>query len=152
MMTVMMMTLTSIGRQGMRVNHQDCWWPRKNHTSRAQLSPQSTESYQSSTSLTRQKEPCWAIVCWTGLQRRRRRSTRRGCRETGETPQVQSGDRGSEGHSSLSENHSTSDPQAALPEVGERDHPGLQDRPVVPVGGDTVSPGSSGGIPCQVVR
>ena len=29
--------------------------------------------------------------------------------------------------------------------------PGLQDRPAVPVGGDTVSPGSSGGIPCQAV-
>ena len=71
--------------------------------------------------------------------------------ETGETPQVQSGDRGSEGHSSLSANHSTSDPQSALSEVGERDHPRLQDRSAIPVGGDTVSPGSSGGIPCQAV-
>ena len=69
------------GRQGMRVNHQDRWWPRKNHASRAQLTPESTESYQSSTSLARKKEPCWAITCWTGLWRRRRRSTRRGCRE-----------------------------------------------------------------------
>ena len=29
--------------------------------------------------------------------------------------------------------------------------PGLQDRPAVPVSGDTVSPESSGGIPCQAV-
>ena len=78
--TVMMMTLTSAGRQGMRVNHQDRWWPGKNHASRAQLTPRSTESYQSFTSLVRRREPCWAIACWTGLRSRRRRYMRRGCR------------------------------------------------------------------------
>ena len=31
------------------------------------------------------------------------------------------------------------------------DRPGLQDRPAVPVSGDTVSPRSGGGIPCQAV-
>ena len=38
-----------------------------------------------------------------------------------------------------------------FPKVGEGDHPGFQDRPAVPVGGDTVSPRSGGGIPCQAV-
>ena len=31
------------------------------------------------------------------------------------------------------------------------DRPGFQDRPAVQVSGDTVSPGSGGGIPCQAV-
>ena len=56
------------------------WWPGKNHASRAQLTPQSTESYQPSTSLFRRREPCWATTCWTGLQSRRGRYMRRGCR------------------------------------------------------------------------
>ena len=42
--------------------------------------PRSTESYQSSTSLVRRREPCWAIACWTGLRSRRGRYMRRGCR------------------------------------------------------------------------
>ena len=42
--------------------------------------PPSTESCQSSTSLARRREPCWAIVYWTGLRSRRRRYMRRGCR------------------------------------------------------------------------
>ena len=66
-------------------------------------------------------------------------------------PQVQIGDCGSEGHPSLPRKHSTAHPKAALPEVGEGDHPRLQDRPAVPVGGDTMSPRSNGGIHCQVV-
>ena len=71
--------------------------------------------------------------------------------EADKTPQVQSGDRGSEGHPSLPRKHSTTHPKAAFPEVGEGDRPGLQDGPTIPVGGDTVSPGSNGGIHCQVV-
>ena len=71
--------------------------------------------------------------------------------EAGETPQVQSGDCSSEGHPSLSENQRTSDSQVAFPEVGEGDRPGLQDRPAVPVSGNTVSPGSSGGLPGQAI-
>ena len=31
--------------------------------------PRSIESCQSFTSLARRREPCWAIACWTGLQR-----------------------------------------------------------------------------------
>ena len=38
-----------------------------------------------------------------------------------------------------------------FPEVGEGDRPRLQDRSAVPVGRDTVSPRSSGGIPCPAV-
>ena len=68
-----------------------------------------------------------------------------------ETPQVQSRDCSSTRHPPLPENYSASDPQATFPEVGEGDHPGLQDRSAVPVSSDTVSPRSGGGIPCQVV-
>ena len=71
--------------------------------------------------------------------------------ETGKTRQVQSGDCGSEGHPSLPKNLSTAHPEVAFPEVGEGDCPGLQDRPAVPVSCDTVSPGSSGGLPCQAI-
>ena len=53
---------------------------------------------------------------------------------------------------SLSEDHSTANPEVALPEVGEGDRPGLQDRPAVPVSGDTVPVGSSRGLPRQTVR
>ena len=71
--------------------------------------------------------------------------------ENSETPQVQSGDHGSARHPPLPKDLSTAHPEIAFPEVGKGDHPGLQDRPAVPVSGDTVSPGSSGGIPCQAV-
>ena len=79
-MVVMEMTQTNAGRRGMRVDHQDRSWPVKNHAKWAQLTPQSTKSCQSSTSLARRREPCWAIACWTGLWSRRRRYRRRGCR------------------------------------------------------------------------
>ena len=69
-----------VGRQGTRVDPQDQLWPVKNHAEWAQLIPRSTESCQSSTSLTRRREPCWAIACWTGLRSRKRRYMRRGCR------------------------------------------------------------------------
>ena len=71
--------------------------------------------------------------------------------EANKTPQVQSGDCGSEGHPSFPREHSTAHLKVALPEGGEGDRPGLQDRPAIPVGGSTVSPRSNGGIPCQVV-
>ena len=71
--------------------------------------------------------------------------------EAGKTSPVQSRDCGSERHLPLPGKHSTAHPKAALPEGGEGDHPGLQDRSAVPVGGGTMSPRSSGGIPCQVV-
>ena len=67
-------------KTGMKVDHQNRWWPVKNHAKRAQFTPRSTESCQSSTSLTQKREPCWAIACWTGLRSRRRRYMRRGCR------------------------------------------------------------------------
>ena len=65
--------------------------------------------------------------------------------------QVQSGDCGPAGHPPLPKDLSTAHSEIAFPEVGEGDRPGLQDRRAVPVGGDTVSPGSSGGIPGQAV-
>ena len=71
--------------------------------------------------------------------------------ETSETPQVQSRDCGSTRHPPLPKDLSTAHPETALPEVGEGDCPGLQDRPAIPVCGDTVSPRSGGGIPCQSV-
>ena len=71
--------------------------------------------------------------------------------EVNKAPQVQSGDCGSEGHSSFPREHSTAHPKVAIPEGGEGDRPGLQDRPAIPVGSGTASPRSNGGIPCQVV-
>ena len=71
--------------------------------------------------------------------------------EAGKTLPVQSRDCGSERHLPLPREYSIAHPKAALPEVGEGDRPGLQDRSVVPVGGDTMSPRGSGGVPCQVV-
>ena len=60
-------------------------------------------------------------------------------------------DCGSTRHPPLPKDLSTAHPETALPEVGEGDRPGLQDRPAVPVSGDTVSARSGGGIPCQAV-
>ena len=71
--------------------------------------------------------------------------------ETGKTPQVQSGDCSFEGHLSLPKNLSAAHPEVAFPEVSEGDRPGLQDRPAVPVSSDTVSLGSSGGLPCPAI-
>ena len=71
--------------------------------------------------------------------------------EAGKAPPVQRGDCGPEGHLPLPRKHSTAYSEVALPELGEGDRPGLQDRSAVPVGGGTMSPGSIGGIPCQVL-
>ena len=71
--------------------------------------------------------------------------------ETDKAPPIQSRDCGSEGHPSLPREHSIAHPKIAFPEVGEGDRPGLQDRPAIPVGGGTVSPRGSRGIPCRVV-
>ena len=79
-------------------------------------------------------------------------STSNGAGETGEAPQVQSRDGGSTRHPPLPKDFSAAHPETAFPKVGEGDHPGLQDRPTVPVSGDTMSPRSGGGIPCQAVR
>ena len=77
---------------------------------------------------------------------------RQGCREVGETPQIQSGDSGSQGHSSFPKEHSTPYPQAAFPEVGEGDRPRLQNRSAIPVGGDTMFSRSSRGLSGRAVR
>ena len=63
-------------KTGMRVDHQDRSWPVKNHAKWAQFTPRLTEGCQSSTSLARRREPCWAITRWTGLWHRRRRYMR----------------------------------------------------------------------------
>ena len=52
---------------------------------------------------------------------------------------------------SLPKNLSTAHQEVAFPEVGEGDRPGLQDRPAILISGNTVSPGSSGGLPCQAI-
>ena len=63
-------------------------------------------------------------------------------------PPVQSRDCGSTRHPPLPKDLSTAHPEIAFPEVGEGDRSGLQDRPAIPVSGDTVSPRGGGGIPC----
>ena len=69
-----------------------------------------------------------------------------------ETPPVPGRDCGSARHPPLPEDHSAAHPKVTFSEASERDRPGFQDRPAVPVSGDTVSPGGGGGIPCQAVR
>ena len=67
-------------KTGVKLLHHHHWWLARNHARRAQFTPRLTESCQSSTSLTRKREPYWATAYWTGLRSRRRRSTRHGCR------------------------------------------------------------------------
>ena len=90
------------------------------------------------------------MLDWTPEQKRKIHEARMQGRLV-KPHQVQSGDCGSARHSPLPKDLSTAHPEIAFPEVGEGDRPGLQDRPAVPVSGDTVSPGSSGGLPGQAV-
>ena len=79
-MTTMMMTLTSTGRRGMTADHRGQQWLVKSHASQAQLTPQLTETCHLSISLAERRELGWAIAYWIGLQRRRGRYMRQGCR------------------------------------------------------------------------
>ena len=76
----MMMTLTSTGRWGVKVDHRGRQWLVKSHASQAQLTPQLTETCHLSISLAERRELGWAIAYWIGLQHRRERYTRQGCR------------------------------------------------------------------------
>ena len=49
-------------------------------------------------------------------------------------------------------NHGAAHQKVTFPEVGEGDRPGFQDRPVIPVGSNTVPPGGIRGVPCEDVR
>ena len=146
----MMMTLTSAGRQGLKVDHQDRPWPAKNHVKHS-LPPDQSKA-ASPLHLLQEGENHTGPSC-VGLDSGAAEDDPQGedAGETSETPQVQSGDCGSEGHLSLPKDLSTAHPEVAFPEGGEGDRPGLQDRPAVPVGGDTVSPGSSGGLSGQAI-
>ena len=55
-----------------------------------------------------------------------------------------------EGHPSLPREYGVAHPKVAFPEGGERNRPGYQDRPAVPVSSDTVSSGGNRGVPCRV--
>ena len=147
----MMMTLTSAGRQGVKVEHQDRPWPVKNHVKRAQFTPDQSKA-ASPLHLLQEGENHAGPSC-VGLDSGAAENDPRGkdAGETGETPKVQSGDCGSEGHPSFPKDLIAAHQEVAFPEVGEGDRPGLQDRPAVPVSGDTVSPGSSGGLSCQAI-
>ena len=76
----MMMTPTSTGRWGRKVNHRGQQWRIRNHASQAQLTPQLTETCHLSISLAERREPGWAIVYWIGLWCRRGRYTKQGCK------------------------------------------------------------------------
>ena len=71
MTTMMMMTLTSAGRWGMKADHRGRPWLVKSHADQAQLTPQLTETCQFSISLVERRELGWAIAYWIGLQCRR---------------------------------------------------------------------------------
>ena len=89
------------------------------------------------------------VLDWTLEQKRKIHEVRMQGRQV--KPHRYRAGTGSAGHPPLPKDLSTAHPEIALPEVGEGDRPGLQDRPAVPVSGNTVSPGSSRGIPCQAV-
>ena len=74
--TTIMMTLTNAGRREMGVDHRGSQWLIKSHASKAQLTPQLTETCQFSISLIGRRELSWAIAYWIGLQRRREQYTR----------------------------------------------------------------------------
>ena len=149
--TVKMMTPTNAGRLGVEVSSRNSRWLVRNHARRAQLTPNrlevTTPLYLSPQRENRIGPPR------TGLDGRAEKEDPQGtdAGEVNKTPQVQSGDCGSEGHPSFPRDHSAAHPKVAFPEGGEGDRPGLQDRPAIPVGGGTVSPRDNGGIPCQVV-
>ena len=79
-MMTMMMTLTNAGRWEMGVDQRGHQWLVKSQASKAQLTPQLTETCQFSISLVGRRELSWVIAYWIGLQRRRERYTRQGCR------------------------------------------------------------------------
>ena len=56
--TMTMMTLTSAGRQGVKVDHRGRQWLIKSHASQAQLTPQLTKTCHLSISLTERRELC----------------------------------------------------------------------------------------------
>ena len=89
------------------------------------------------------------VLDWTAEQKRKiHKGTDAG--EVNKTPQVQSGNCGSEGHPSLPREYSAAHPKVAFPEGGEGNRSGYQDRPAVPVSSDTVSPRGNRGVPCRV--
>ena len=68
----MVMTLTSVGRRGMKVDHQGCPWPVKSHAKWAQLTPQLTET--ASLYISRQKERTMLghrMLDWTPEQKKK---------------------------------------------------------------------------------
>ena len=93
----------------------------------------------------------YRVLDWTDEQKRNIHEARMQGRQV-KPPQVQSRDGGSTRHPPLPKDLSAAHPETAFPKVGEGDCPGLQDRPTVPVSGDTMSPRSGRGIPCQAVR
>ena len=90
------------------------------------------------------------VLDWTAEQKRKIHEARMQGR-LNKAPPIQSRDCSSEGHPSLPREHSIAHSKIAFPKAGEGDRPGLQDRPAIPVGGGTVSPRGSRGIPCRVV-
>ena len=90
------------------------------------------------------------VLDWTDEQKREDpRGTDAG--EANKTPQVQSGNCGSEGHPLLPRQYSAAHSKVAFPAGSEGNHSGYQDRPAVPVSSATVSSGGNRGVPCQFV-
>ena len=67
-------------KTGMIADHRGQPWLVKSHAGQAQLTPQLTETCQFSISLVERRKLGWAIAYWIGLQHRRERYTRQGCR------------------------------------------------------------------------
>ena len=80
MMMMVMMTPTSVERQGVMGNHQDDPWHARSHISKAQFTLQSTGTCQFSTSPVIRREQNWASEYWSGQMHKNKRSTKQGCR------------------------------------------------------------------------
>ena len=64
----------------MMADHRGRLWLLKSHADQAQHTPWLTETCHFSIFLVERRKLGWAITYWIGLQRRRERYTRQGCR------------------------------------------------------------------------
>ena len=156
MTTVMAkMTLTSAGRQGANeLPPKPARWLARSHARRPQFTPRLTESCQSlyiSRTKGENRMLGHRILDWTDEQKRKIHEARMQGRQV-KPHRYRAGTVALTRHPPLpGKTTALLIRKAAFSEAGEGDRPGFQDRPAVPVSGDTVSPGGGGGIPCQAV-
>ena len=153
MTTVMVTTLTSTGRQGVKVHHQNRWWPAKNHAKRAQLTPRSIRRLPVlyiSLSKGENLALGHCMLDWTPEQKKKIHEARMQGRQV-KPHKYRVGTTALKDSRHFQKTTALLIRKLPFQRLVREIASGLQDRPAVPVGSDTVSPGSSGGIPCQAV-